>query len=75
MSYLKMTFPSDVSLSDWMRGELHKRLSNRYKLTHLSEDSDLNYAQLWRFCNSKPVSEQFLNDVFKYLITSGCVLE
>jgi len=72
---LKMTFPSDLSLSDWMRGELHTRLSSRYKLTHLSEDSDLNYAQLWRFCNSKPVSEQFLNEVFKYLITSGCVLE
>ena len=64
-----MDFPSDVSLSDWMRGELHKRLSNRYKLTHLSEDTGMSYAQLWRFSSGKPVSEQFLNEMFRYLIS------
>ena len=70
MKHLTMDFPSDVSLTDVMRGELQKRLSNRYNLRHVSEDCGVAYHQVWRFNGGKPVSEEVINRLFKFLISS-----
>ena len=66
-----MDFRSDKSLSDLLRDELNARLSARYKIKHLSEDTGLPYHQLYRFINKKPVSESFINQVWTYLNVLG----
>ena len=58
---------SHSELSDNMRASLNERLSSRYKIRHLSEDSGLPYHQLYRFLKGKQVSESFINQVWSYL--------
>lgn len=58
-------------LSDMMRASLSERLSSRYKIKHLSEDTGLPYHQLYRFMNRKSVSESFINQVWAYLNVLG----
>lgn len=62
-----MDFHSDKTLSDVIRGELNARLSSRYTLKNFSDDTGLKYYTLWRFVNRKPVSEQFINDLYAIL--------
>ncbi len=55
-------------LSDWMIRQVNERCKGRYRLIHLAEDSKLRYNQLWRFTNGHQVNQQFINDLFNYLI-------
>ena len=52
-------------LSDWMRKEMSNMLSKRYKLTHLSEDMNVNYAKLYRFMKGKNVGTELYDSFFR----------
>jgi hypothetical protein len=52
-------------LSDWMRKEITAMLGKRYKLTHLSEDMNVNYAKLYRFMRGKNVGTEFYDSFFR----------
>jgi len=57
---------SHSELSDKLRASLQQRLSARYKIRHLSEDSGLPYHQLYRFLKGNQVSESFINQAWHY---------
>ena len=52
-------------LSDWMRKEMTNMLGKRYKLTHLSEDMNVNYAKLYRFMRGKNVGTELYDSFFR----------
>jgi hypothetical protein len=52
-------------LSDWMRREITAMLGKRYKLTHLSEDMNVNYAKLYRFMRGKNVGTEIYDSFFR----------
>ena len=52
-------------LSDWMRKEITAMLGKRYKLTHLSEDMNVNYAKLYRFMRGKNVGTELYDSFFR----------
>jgi len=52
-------------LSDWMRKEITAMLGKRYKLTHLSEDMNVNYAKLYRFMRGKNVGTEIYDSFFR----------
>ena len=52
-------------LSDWMRKEMSNMLGKRYKLTHLSEDMNVNYAKLYRFMKGKNVGTEIYDSFFR----------
>lgn len=52
-------------LSDWMRKEMSNMLGKRYKLTHLSEDMNVNYAKLYRFMRGKNVGTELYDSFFR----------
>jgi len=52
-------------LSDWMRREITGMLGKRYKLTHLSEDMNVNYAKLYRFMRGKNVGTEIYDSFFR----------
>jgi hypothetical protein len=52
-------------LSDWMRKEIKLKLSKRYKLTHLSEDMNVNYAKLYRFMQGRNVTTEIYDSFFR----------
>jgi hypothetical protein len=55
----------DQELSTWMRTELSTWLSKRYKMTHLSEDMNINYAKLYRFMKGENVGSELYDAFFK----------
>ena len=55
----------DQQISDWMRKEIRSKLSKRYKLTHLSEDMNVNYAKLYRFMRGKNVTTEIYDSFFR----------
>ena len=55
----------DQQLSDWMRREINGMLGKRYKLTHLSEDMNVNYAKLYRFMRGKNVGTEIYDSFFR----------
>lgn len=55
-------------LTDWMIRQVRERCQDRYRLIHLAEDAGLRYNQLWRFVNGHQVNQQFINDLFNYLV-------
>lgn len=55
----------DQQISDWMRKEIRSKLSKRYKLTHLSEDMNVNYAKLYRFMQGRNVTTEIYDSFFK----------
>jgi hypothetical protein len=55
-------------LTDWMIRQVKERCRDRYRLIHFSEDSGLKYGQLWRFIHGHQVNQQFINDLFNYLL-------
>ena len=55
----------DQKLSEWMRKEITGMLSKRYKLTHLSEDMNVNYAKLYRFMRGRNVTTEIYDSFFK----------
>jgi hypothetical protein len=60
----------DQKLSEWMRKEITGMLSKRYKLTHLSEDMNVNYAKLYRFMRGRNVTTEIYDSFFRvYLRT------
>jgi len=58
----------DEQLTDWMIRQVKERCQDRYRLIHLAEDSKLRYNQLWRFVNGHQVNQQFINDLFNFLV-------
>lgn len=52
-------------VSDWMRKEITAMLGKRYKLTHLSEDMNVNYAKLYRFMRGKNVGTEIYDSFFR----------
>jgi hypothetical protein len=48
-----------------MRNELSTWLSKRYKMTHLSEDMNINYAKLYRFMKGENVGSELYDAFFK----------
>ena len=55
----------DQQLSEWMRKEITGMLSKRYKLTHLSEDMNVNYAKLYRFMRGRNVTTEIYDSFFR----------
>jgi hypothetical protein len=60
----------DQKLSEWMRKEITSMLSKRYKLTHLSEDMNVNYAKLYRFMRGRNVTTEIYDSFFKVYLKS-----
>jgi hypothetical protein len=60
----------DQKLSEWMRKEIIGMLSKRYKLTHLSEDMDVNYAKLYRFMRGRNVTTEIYDSFFRVYLKS-----
>jgi hypothetical protein len=60
----------DQKLSEWMRKEITGMLSKRYKLTHLSEDMNVNYAKLYRFMRGRNVTTEIYDSFFKVYLKS-----
>ena len=52
-------------LSDWMRKEMNSLLCKRYKMTHLAEDMNVNYAKLYRFMRGKNVGTELYDSFFR----------
>jgi hypothetical protein len=48
-----------------MRREINGMLGKRYKLTHLSEDMNVNYAKLYRFMRGKNVGTEIYDSFFR----------
>lgn len=57
-------------LSDWIRREIRGMLNKRYKLTHLAEDMNVNYAKLYRFMRGKNVGSEFYDSFFNVYLKS-----
>ena len=57
-------------LSDWMRREITAMLCKRYKLTHLSEDMNVNYAKLYRFMRGRNVTTEIYDSFFRVYLKS-----
>lgn len=55
----------DQQLSDWMRKEMNSILCKRYKITHLAEDMNVNYAKLYRFIRGKNVGSEIYDSFFR----------
>ena len=55
-------------LTDWMIRQVRERYQDRCRLIHLAEHTGLKYNQLWRFMNGHQVNQQFINDLFKFLV-------
>jgi hypothetical protein len=55
-------------LTDWMIRQVKERCRDRYRLINLAKDTGLKYNQLWRFMNGHQVNQQFINDLFKFLV-------
>ena len=66
----KMTvcLSDDEQLTDWMIRQVKERCRDRYHLINLAKDTGLKYNQLWRFMNGHQVNQQFINDLFKFLV-------
>jgi hypothetical protein len=60
----------DQKLSEWMRKEITGMLSKRYKLTHLSEDMNVNYAKLYRFMRGRNVTTEIYDSFFRVYLKS-----
>ena len=60
----------DEQLSEWMRKEIRGMLSKRYKLTHLSEDMNVNYAKLYRFMRGRNVTTEIYDSFFRVYLKS-----
>jgi hypothetical protein len=60
----------DQQLSEWMRKEITGMLSKRYKLTHLSEDMNVNYAKLYRFMRGRNVTTEIYDSFFRLYLKS-----
>jgi hypothetical protein len=60
----------DQQLSEWMRKEITGMLSKRYKLTHLSEDMNVNYAKLYRFMRGRNVTTEIYDSFFRVYLKS-----
>jgi hypothetical protein len=60
----------DEQLSEWMRKEITGMLSKRYKLTHLSEDMNVNYAKLYRFMRGRNVTTEIYDSFFRVYLKS-----
>jgi len=60
----------DQQISDWMRKEIRSKLSKRYKLTHLSEDMNVNYAKLYRFMRGKNVTTEIYDNFFRVYLST-----
>jgi len=60
----------DEKLSEWMRKEITGMLSKRYKLTHLSEDMNVNYAKLYRFMRGRNVTTEIYDSFFRVYLKS-----
>ena len=60
----------DQQLSEWMRKEITGMLSKRYKLTHLSEDMNVNYAKLYRFMRGRNVTTEIYDSFFRVYLRS-----
>ena len=58
------------AISDWMRKEITGMLSKRYKLTHLSEDMNVNYAKLYRFMRGRNVTTEIYDSFFRVYLKS-----
>ena len=52
-------------LSDWMRKEMNSILCKRYKMTHLAEDMNVNYAKLYRFMRGKNTTSEIYDAFFR----------
>lgn len=63
-----ISLSKDEQLTDWMIRQVRERCRDRYRLIHLAEDSGLRYNQLWRFVNGHQVNQQFINDLFNFLV-------
>ena len=70
MQQKQMTiFLSDgEQLTDFLLRQVNERCQGRYRLIHLAEDAKLKYNQLWRFTNGHQVNQQFINDLFDFLV-------
>jgi hypothetical protein len=53
------------NVSEWMRKEINSILCKRYKLTHLAEDMNVNYAKLYRFMRGKNVGSEIYDSFFR----------
>jgi hypothetical protein len=60
----------DEQISEWMRKEITGMLSKRYKLTHLSEDMNVNYAKLYRFMRGRNVTTEIYDSFFRLYLKS-----
>jgi hypothetical protein len=60
----------DQQISDWIRKEIRSKLSKRYKLTHLSEDMNVNYAKLYRFMRGKNVTTEIYDNFFRVYLST-----
>jgi hypothetical protein len=65
MRALTIYLSEEQQLSDWMRREIKLKLSKRYKLTHLSEDMNVNYAKLYRFMQGRNVTTEIYDSFFR----------
>jgi hypothetical protein len=65
MRALTIYLSDEQQLSDWMRKEIKLKLSKRYKLTHLSEDMNVNYAKLYRFMQGRNVTTEIYDSFFR----------
>jgi len=65
MRALTIYLSDEQHLSDWMRKEIKLKLSKRYKLTHLSEDMNVNYAKLYRFMQGRNVTTEIYDSFFR----------
>jgi hypothetical protein len=63
-----ISLSKDEQLTDWMIRQVRERCQDRYRLIHLAEDTGLRYNQLWRFVNGHQVNQQFINDLFSFLV-------
>lgn len=68
MKQMTVCLSDGEKLTDWMICQVKERCRNRYRLIHLAEDTGLKYNQLWRFMNGYQVNQQFINDLFNYLV-------
>lgn len=51
MSSMMVSLSKDEQLTDWMRAELRKKITGRYRVIHFADDYNVNVYQLYRFMN------------------------
>jgi len=59
---------NDETLIDFMLKMTKDKITKRYNLSNLAEDTGVSYAMLHRFVNKKAVGQKFFVKWFKFFI-------